>query len=126
MFEVQLPSGRVIAVQAPTFSDRMQAVREFRSNQKDVGYILEELMAARALASINGQAVPGEWEMEAIMRMADWDVMDVQYYIEFFMSAFFPDDKLKEAAQAQAKKLMSGEPLTAASPAQKVMKPTSI
>ncbi len=103
MFEVKLPSGRTVAVQAPTFSDRMQAVKEFRSTQKDVGYILEELMAARAIVAVNGQSVAQEWEMESIMRMADWDTIDVQYYIEFFMSAFFPDDKLKEAAQEQAK-----------------------
>lgn len=124
MFEVKLPSGRTVAVQPPTFSDRMQAVKEFRSTQKDVGYILEELMAARAIVSVNGQTVAQEWEMESIMRMADWDTIDVQYYIEFFMSAFFPDDKLKEAAQDAAKKLMKGEPLTPTSQVKRVAKPT--
>jgi hypothetical protein len=116
MFEVTLPSGRTIAVQPPTFMDRMNAVKEFRSVQREVGYAIEELMAAKALVAVDGAPVPGDWEMEPIMRMADWSTTDTQYFIEFFMSAFFPDDKVKEAAQAAAKKLMMGE--TPTGPAQ--------
>lgn len=110
MFEVKLPSGLSIGVKPPTFMDRMAAVREFRSVQREVGYILEELMAAKALVAINGQQLEDDWAYnnEPIMKMAGWDNIDVQYYIEWFMSAFFPDDKLKERAAEEAKKLKTG------------------
>lgn len=108
MFELSLPSGRSIAIAPPKFIDRMEAVKQFRS-QRDAGYILEELMAARALATVDGIPVAPEWEADVIMRFADWNTVDVSYYIEFFMTAFFPDDKLKEAAQEDAKKYMRGE-----------------
>ena len=108
MFDVKLPSGRNVGVKAPSFMDRMAAVKEFRAIQRDVGYTLEELMSANAITAINGNAVEDEWSMDPIMRMADWDNKDTQDYIEWFMTAFFPDDKLKERAQEEAKKRMSG------------------
>lgn len=110
MFEVKLPSGLSVGIKAPTFMDRMAAVKEFKSVQREVGYILEELMAAKAIVAINGQSCEDDWAYngEPIMKMANWDNVDVQYYIEWFMSAFFPDDKLKERAQEEAKKLMNG------------------
>ena len=123
MFDIDLPSGRKVAVVAPSFMDRMNAVRECRSISKDVGYILEELMAAKSIVSIDGHVVDDGWAAEPIMRMSDWTNVDVQYFIEFFMTAFFPDDKLKEKAQEEAKKLMKGESGPAQSKAR--VKPTT-
>jgi len=44
--------------------------------------------------------------------MADWPNQDVQYFIEFFMTAFFLDDKIRERAATEAKKLMTGQQST--------------
>jgi len=45
MFDCKLPSGIVVSVKAPSFQDRMEAVKEFRSVKDEAGYSVEELMA---------------------------------------------------------------------------------
>ncbi len=110
MFTVELPSGLKVSINPPSFNDRMNAVKEFRAISKDAGFILEELMAAKSIAAVDGNVVEQEWASDPIMVMAEWSNIDVQYFIEYFMTAFFPDDKLKEKAQEEAKKLMRGQP----------------
>lgn len=127
MFEIKLPSNRTVAVKPPTFMDRMVAVKEYRSVQKEVGYILEELMAAKAIVAVDGQQVVEDWSSsDPIMRMSDWSNIDVQYFIEFFMTAFFPDDKMKEKAADEAKKLMSGSPDSAKAPVKRTTAPSAV
>jgi len=112
MFEVKLPSGIKVSVKAPSFNDRMEAVKEFRSVKDEAGYSVEELMAAKAIGSVNGNVVDTGMMLDPIFLMADWPNQDVQYYIEFFMTAFFLDDKIRERAATEAKKLMTGQPST--------------
>lgn len=77
MFDVTLPSGRSVSINPPSFMDRMSAVKEFRAVSRDVGYILEELMAAKAIGAVDGSPVLDDWASEPIMRMSDWSNIDV-------------------------------------------------
>lgn len=109
MFNIDLPSGKKISVEAPTFSDRMEAVKEFRATKDAAGYSVEELMAAKALVAIDGNTVTMNMTMDPIFLFSNWSNSDVQYYIELFMTMFFIDDKLRERATTEAKKLMTGQ-----------------
>lgn len=106
MFNCKLPSGIEVAVNSPSFQDRMEAVKEFRAVKDDVGYSVEELMAAKCLTAINGDVVDGGMLLDPILLLADWPNADVQYYIEWFMTLFFLDDKIKDKATNEAKKIM--------------------
>jgi len=112
MFEIKLPSGNNVSVNAPSFNDRMEAVKEFRSVKDEAGYSVEELMAAKAIGAVNGDVVETGMMLDPILLMAEWPNQDVQYYIEFFMTAFFLDDKIRERAASEAKKLMTGQQST--------------
>lgn len=106
MFNCKLPSGIEVSVNSPSFEDRMEAVKEFRQVKDEVGYSVEELMAAKCLASINGDVVNTDVLGDPIYLLANWPNADVQYYIEWFMTLFFLEDKIKDKATAEAKKIM--------------------
>jgi len=112
MFDCKLPSGIVVSVKAPSFQDRMEAVKEFRSVKDEAGYSVEELMAAKAIGAVGGNVIDTSMMLDPILLMADWPNQDVQYFIEFFMTAFFLDDKIRERAATEAKKLMTGQQST--------------
>lgn len=126
MFTISLPSGKAVSVKPPQFSDRQAAVKEYRPVREQVGYGIEELMAAKAIVAIDGQPIRQNFTMDPAYLMNEWSNMDVQYYIEVFMTAFFMDERLKERAQEEAKKLAmefqmatqnAGQPSSVPSPA---------
>jgi hypothetical protein len=107
MYNCKLPSGIEISVNPPSFQDRMEAVKEFRQVKDEVGYSVEELMAAKCIASVGGNVVVGnDMMLDPILLLADWPNADVQFYIEWFMTLFFLDDKIKDKATNEAKKIM--------------------
>jgi hypothetical protein len=106
MFNCKLPSGVEVSVNPPSFQDRMEAVKEFRSVKDEVGYSVEELMAAKCISSINGDIVDTGMMLDPVLLLAEWANADVQYYIEWFMTLFFLDDKIKDRATNEAKKIM--------------------
>jgi hypothetical protein len=44
--------------------------------------------------------------LDPVLLLAEWANADVQYYIEWFMTLFFLDDKIKDRATNEAKKIM--------------------
>ena len=106
MYTCNLPSGAKVSVSAPNFSHRIESLKEYRSMKDDVGYSVEELMAAKSIESINGKSVDKEFMLDPIFLMAEWPNADVQYFLEWYMVAFFLDDKIRDKATDAAKKLM--------------------
>jgi len=106
MFSCKLPSGIDISVNPPSFQDRMEAVKEFRSVKDEVGYTVEELMAAKCIVAVNGNVVDTRMMLDPVLLVAEWPNADVQYYIEWFMTLFFLDDKIRDKATNEAKKIM--------------------
>lgn len=103
MFNLTLPSGKEITFRSTSFRDRRLLAKKYNRNE---GYLLEELMAAFALLSIDGNPVQEEWAAEPINRFDTWSIVDTQYYIEVYMSMNSIDDMARERAQEEAKKLM--------------------
>lgn len=106
MYNCKLPSGIEVSVNPPSFQDRMEAVKEFRSVKDEVGYSVEELMAAKCIVSVNGDVVDTGMMLDPVLLVAEWPNADVQYYIEWFMTLFFLDDKIRDRATNEAKKIM--------------------
>lgn len=106
MYNCKLPSGIEVSVNPPSFQDRMEAVKEFRSVKDDVGYSVEELMAAKCITSIDSNVVNTDMLLDPVLLVAEWPNADVQYYIEWFMTLFFLDDKIRDKATNEAKKIM--------------------
>ena len=106
MYNCKLPSGIDVSVNPPSFHDRMEAVKEFRSVKDEVGYSVEELMAAKCISAIDGNVVDTGMLLDPVLLIADWPNADVQYYIEWFMTLFFLDDKIRDKATQEAKKIM--------------------
>lgn len=115
MFNCTLPSGTVVSVTAPSFQDRMDAVKEFRSVKESAGYSVEELMAAKSINAINSKSINMNTVLDPILVMAEWPNADVQYFIEWFMTLFFLDDKIRDKATNEAKKIMMGQSMEDAS-----------
>lgn len=109
MFKCQLPSGRTVSVEAPSFRSRMEALKEFRSSKDELGYTAEELLAAKSISAIDGNVVHQATVFEPTELMYDWNISDIQFFIEWFMTLFFLEDKMRERAVNEAKKLMTGE-----------------
>jgi hypothetical protein len=105
MFSINLPSGKQVVMKMLTFMDRQRAVRLFKSD-KEQGFMLDELLAAMALISIDGKDLTLDLLSDPIDHMSDWELPDVQYYLEVFMTINSLDDKARKAAEEQAKKLM--------------------
>lgn len=112
MFNCKLPSGAELAVNPPSFQDRMEAVKEFRGVKDEVGYSVEELMAAKCIAAVDGNVVDTNMMLDPVLLLADFPNADVQYYIEWFMTLFFLDDKIKDRATNEAKKIMTAQQMT--------------
>lgn len=108
MYTCELPSGCTVAVEPPEYSHRMEAVKEFRSLKEEVGYTLEELMAAKSITAYNDKTVKKNLAVSPIYLMSQWSNIDVQYYIEWYMALFFADESLKNKAIDAAKKIMIG------------------
>lgn len=108
MHVCDLPSGSKVSVEEPNFSHRMEAVKEFRSLKDEVGYSVEELMAAKSVVAFNGHSIDQTFISDPIYLLSDWPNPDVQYYIEWYMTLFFLDDRVRDKAVNAAKKLMTG------------------
>ena len=109
MFKCHLPSGQSVSVEAPSFRSRMEALKEFRAAKEELGYTAEELLAAKSITAIGGDTVNQRTIFDPIELMFDWDISDIQYFLEWFMTLFFLEDKMRERAVNEAKKLMTGE-----------------
>lgn len=108
-FPITLPSGRKIVFAVPTFKDRQIAMKRWRQQQNEAGYMLEELLAALMLVSIDGVPMQKDYEYDVIDQISDWPMRDLSYYLEVFVSIAFTDDVTKQRAQANAKALMEGK-----------------
>jgi hypothetical protein len=106
MFTCNLPSGKTAAVEAPNYFHRTETVKEFRPIKDEVGYTVEELMAAKSVVAVDGKPVNNKLSFEPIQVLAGWPPADVQYFIEWYMTLFFLEDKLRDRAVNEAKKLM--------------------
>lgn len=103
MFELKLPSGADIKFSAPSFNDRRLMLKNYDRNE---GYLPEDLLAAKCLTQYKGVPVQEEWAMEVIHRFDGWSLKDQAFYLEVFMNMFSLDEKAKNAAAEEAKKLM--------------------
>lgn len=106
MYTCELPSGNKVSVEAPNYSHRIATIKEYRSLKEEVGYSAEELMAAKSIVSVNGQPIDQSFVLDPLYIIADWPPADVQYFLEWYMVAFFLDDKIRDKATDAAKKLM--------------------
>lgn len=109
MYNCKLPSGIKVSVTPPSFHDRMEAVKEYRSVKDEVGYSVEELMAAKCISAIDENVIDTTLMLDPVLLIAEWPNADVQYYIEWFMTLFFLDDKIRDKATQEAKKIMVGQ-----------------
>jgi hypothetical protein len=103
MFEISLPSKKKVQFSAPTFNDRRLMLKNY---DRAEGYLPEDLLAAKCLTHVNESPVQQDWETEPINRFNGWSLKDQAYYLEVFMNMFSLDEKTKEAAAQEAKKLM--------------------
>lgn len=109
MFKCELPSGATVSVDAPSFRSRMEALKEFKSAKEELGYTAEELLAAKSITAVNGDVVNQRTLFDPIEVLYSMEIADIQYFIEWFMTLFFLEDKMRERAANEAKKLMTGE-----------------
>ena len=122
-FPLTLPSGKKFVFAVPTFRDRQVAMKRFRQQQNEAGFMLEELLAALMLISVDGREMQKDYEYDVIDQISDWAMRDLSYYLEVFVAIAFTDDVTKQRAQANAKALMEGksqvsvEPPTTTTPA---------
>lgn len=116
VFEIPLPSGKVISFRLPTYRDRQAAVKRFRQQQNEVGWSIEEFLAFGMLEFVDG--VPMQAGLDPIDQVSDWSLKDVNIYLEVFMPLVFPDDVAKQRAQDMVKALLEGKSVVkqAASP----------
>lgn len=112
MFKCDLPSGKSVVVNPPNFMDRVQAVKDIRSMKDEPGYTVEELIAAKSVKSVDDVEVRQGFAMDPIYVLSDWHNGDVQYFLEWFMTLFFLEDKVRDRAQEAAKKIKFGQPDT--------------
>lgn len=107
VFEIPLPSGKVISFRLPTYRDRQAAVKRFRQQQNEVGWSIEEFLAFGMLEFVDG--VPLQAGLDPIDQVSDWSLKDVNIYLEVFMPLVFPDDVAKQRAQDMVKALLEGK-----------------
>jgi hypothetical protein len=116
VFEIPLPSGKLISFRLPTYRDRQAAVKRFRQQQNEVGWSIEEFLAFGMLEFVDG--VPMQAGLDPIDQVSEWSLKDVNIYLEVFMPLVFPDDVAKQRAQDMVKALLEGKSVVkqAASP----------
>jgi hypothetical protein len=107
VFEIPLPSGKVISFRLPTYRDRQAAVKRFRQQQNEVGWSIEEFLAFGMLEFVDG--VPLQAGLDPIEQVSEWSLKDVNIYLEVFMPLVFPDDVAKQRAQDMVKALLEGK-----------------
>lgn len=107
VFEIPLPSGKVISFRLPTYRDRQAAVKRFRQQQNEVGWSIEEFLAFGMLEFVDG--VPLQAGLDPIDQVSEWSLKDVNIYLEVFMPLVFPDDVAKQRAQDMVKALLEGK-----------------
>lgn len=115
-FPLTLPSGKKIVFAVPTFRDRQVAMKRWRQQQNEAGYMLEELLAALMLISIDGQEMQADYQYDVIEQISDWNMKDVSFYLEVFVVIAFTDDVTKLRAQNNAKALLEGKSPTSVEP----------
>lgn len=111
-FPLTLPSGKKIVFAVPTFRDRQIAMKRWRQQQNEAGYMLEELLAALMLVSVDGQDMQADYQHDVIDQISDWNMKDLSFYLEVFVAIAFTDDVTKQRAQANAKALLEGKSAT--------------
>ena len=107
VFEIPLPSGKIISFRLPTYRDRQGAVKRFRQQQNEVGWSIEEFLAFGMLEFVDG--VPLQAGLDPIDQVSEWSLKDVNIYLEVFMPLVFPDDVAKQRAQDMVKALLEGK-----------------
>jgi hypothetical protein len=117
LYDIELPSGRKLKFKQFTFADRVSAAKMYQAggngNPRDLGYTLEEYMAASAIMEVDGERTVDDmgnqvvWGAEPIHLFSTWNAGEVQYFLEMFMTISFLDAKIQAQAQEQAKKLMA-------------------
>lgn len=115
LYDVTLSSGRKLKFKHFTYGDRIAVARAYNSGGggRELGYTLEELMAAAAIVEVDGIPVVDdmgnqiEFGADPIHLFSTWDPGEVQYYLEMFMTVCFIDAKMQAQAQEAAKKLMA-------------------
>lgn len=108
MFKCELPSGKTVSVDAPSFRVRMEALKEFKAAKEELGYTAEELLAAKSITAVDGNTINQATLFDPVEILYNWQINDIQYFIEWFMTLFFIEDKMRERAANEAKKLMTG------------------
>ena len=83
VFEIPLPSGKVISFRLPTYRDRQAAVKRFRQQQNEVGWSIEEFLAFGMLEFVDG--LPLQAGLDPIDQVSEWSLKDVNIYLEVFM-----------------------------------------
>lgn len=107
VFEIPLPSGKIISFRLPTYRDRQGAVKRFRQQQNEVGWSVEEFLAFGMLEFVDG--LPLQAGLDPIEQVSEWSLKDVNIYLEVFMPLVFPDDVAKQRAQDMVKALLEGK-----------------
>lgn len=107
VFEIPLPSGKLISFRLPTYRDRQAAVKRFRQQQNEVGWSIEEFLAFGMLEFVDG--IPLQAGLDPIDQVSEWSLKDVNIYLEVFMPLVFPDDVAKQRAQDMVKALLEGK-----------------
>jgi len=101
-----LPSGKKVQFTSVTFLDRRRILKSYKQEQ---GYLMEEMLAAYALHTIDGEPLDtGFGSPQIIERLDTWDYKDVTYYLEVFMRTVMLDDEMRSQAESDAKKISSG------------------
>jgi hypothetical protein len=107
VFEIELPSTKIISFRTPTYKDRQIATRRWRQQQSEVGWALEELVGFSMLELVDGQ--PLHEGIDVLEQVEHWSMKDVSYFLEIFFLIAFTDDTDKQRAQTQAKALLEGK-----------------
>jgi hypothetical protein len=124
VFEIPLPSGKVISFRLPTYRDRQAAVKRFRQQQNEVGWSIEEFLAFGMLEFVDG--VPLQAGLDPIDQVSDWSLKDVNIYLEVFMPLVFPDDVAKQRAQDMVKALLEGKSVVKQAASPTISAPTTV
>lgn len=109
MFNIDLPSGRKVVMRLITYRDRQEALRIFKSTQNP-GYTIDEYLASMSIVAIDGKDMTVDLVTDPIERMDSWELKDTQYFLEVFMVINSLDEKMRQEAAEQAKKLLGGSP----------------
>jgi hypothetical protein len=105
MHTITLPKGQFeVSFKPPLVYDRREMIKHYN---KECGLLPEEVLAIRCIVNINGRVLDSDaYDYEPDGITDDWCVEDQQYFMEVFSTLYLIDDKGREKAQAEAKKLM--------------------